>query len=355
MADVTFRPMTRSEADLALFKATFERNGSPRTLQHLRWQYLQNPTGKLYVELAIPEGEAAHAAAIYSVMPVTFRISGREVLGAQSLDTLTDVEFRGKGLFVKMAQSVFARCEQDGVACVYGFPNASSAPGFFKRLGWARLDPVPFLVKPLHAGIFLRRLGPLAKAAAKLPALPLALVTRARLPRSQEILPVSAFDSSFDVLWDRFAQGVGAAVHRDSKYLQWRLVQKPGQRYRMLALYENKDLVAFVAFDVQDKHGGRIGYVLELLHLPGRLAEASNLLREAIAELAADGTELVLAWCLDHSANRAAYRAEGFVHLPERLRPIELHVGVRPLAAPPEANLANRRNWYLSYLDSDTV
>ena len=51
-----------------------------------------------------------------ALMPVTLRISGREGLGAQSLDTLTDVEFRGQGLFVKLAQVVFARCEEEGLA-----------------------------------------------------------------------------------------------------------------------------------------------------------------------------------------------------------------------------------------------
>ncbi len=355
MTDVRLRPMERTEADLAVFKATFDRNGSKRTLKHLRWQYLENPTGKLYVQLAIPANDEARAAAIYSVMPVTLRISGREGLGAQSLDTLTDVEFRGQGLFVKLAQVVFARCEEEGLACIYGFPNGNSAPGFFNRLGWARLDPVPFLVKPLKANYFLRKAKPLASLVSKLPPLPLAFPRRASLPRSQEIRPVTGFDASYDGLWERFAQGVGAAVHRGSKYLEWRLVKKPDFRYRMLALHEHGQLIAFVAFDVQEKHGGRIGYVLELLHEPGRAEDAGRLLQEAIAEMASDGVEVVLAWCLDHSANRGAYRQQGFMPLPERVRPIELHVGVRPLAARAEANLGNRRNWYLSYLDSDTV
>ncbi len=355
MADVTFRPMEPTEADLALFKATFERNGSARTLKHLVWQYSKNPTGKLYVDFAVPPNDTSRAAAIYSVMPVFLRLNGQVVLGTQSLDTLTDVDFRGKGLFTKMALNVFARCEKDGVACVYGFPNGNSAPGFFKKLGWARLDPVPFLVRPLRANYFLRRLGPLKSLAEKLPAIPVGRLGRPSIPRAHEIRPVTRFDSSFDALWERFAQGIGAAVHRDSRYLTWRLLQKPDQKYRVLALFENNQLLAFCAFDVQDKHGGRVGYVLELIHEPGRSADAQRLLQEAIAELAADGAEVALAWCLEHSPNFAAYSKNGFLTLPERVRPIELHVGVRALAAPAEANLANRRNWYLSYLDSDTV
>lgn len=355
MAEVTFRAMESTQADLDLFKATFDRNGSARTIEHLTWQYVRNPTGKLFVELALPVGDTSRAAAVYSVMPVFVRLNGQVLLGAQSLDTLTDAEFRGKGLFVKMAQNVFGKCEREGVAWVYGFPNASSAPGFFRRLGWTRLDPVPFLVRPLRANYFLRRISALSSLASRVPSLPLGPLRRPSLPRSVEIRPVTQFDSSFDELWERFAHGVGAAVHRDALYLEWRLFRKPGQKYRVLALRENSRLIAFCAFDVQEKHGGRIGYVLELLHDPGRADVAQKLLQEAIVEMAAEGAEVVLAWCLPHSPNYRPYRANGFWPLPERLRPIELHVGVRPLAAPPEANLGNRRNWYLSYLDSDTV
>ncbi len=355
MADVSFRAMEPTERDLGLFKATFERNGSPRTLKHLKWQYLDNPTGKLFVDFAVPVGEEGRAAAIYSVMPVYVRLNGAVVLGTQSLDTLTDVDFRGRGLFVKMAQNVFGRCERDGVAWVYGFPNGSSAPGFFRKLGWSRLDPVPFLVRPLRANYFLRRVKPLAALAAKAPPIPLGDLRRVRLPRAQEVRPLTKFDANSDALWERFAQGIGAAVQRDARYLTWRLLAKPDQKYRVLGLYENSQLVAFCAFDVQDKHGGRIGYVLELLHEPGRVEVGERLLQEAVAEMAGEGAEAVLAWCLDHSPNRRAYAKNGFWTLPERVRPIELHCGVRPLAAPLEANLGNRRNWYLSYLDSDTV
>lgn len=355
MTELSFRPMERTEEDLARFKATFDRSGSPRTVEHLRWQYLDNPTGKLLVQFAIPVGDEARAAAIYSVMPVRLRVAGRQVLGAQSLDTLTDADFRGQGLFVKQAKAVFERCEVDGLTCVYGFPNGNSAPGFFRRLEWARLDPVPFLIKPLRANYLLRKVKQLAPLAARLPSLPLASARRAQLPRSQEIRPVRRFGPEFDALWERFAQGVGAAVHRDATYLTWRLLQKPEQRYRVLALFEHGALVAFTAFDVQDKHGGRVGYVLELLHEPGRAQDAARLLQEALAEMASEGAEVVLAWCLEHSPNRDAFRRRGFFALPERVRPIELHVGVRPLRAGAQANLGNRRNWYFSYLDSDTV
>jgi hypothetical protein len=71
--------------------------------------------------------------------------------------------------------------------------------------------------------------------------------------------------------------------------------------------------------------------------------------------MAADGADMALAWCFSHSPNARAYAKVGFVPLPERLRPIELHVGVRVLDESLFDVLTNQENWYLSYCDSDTV
>src|SRR4051794_23161519 len=85
---VRFRPMERSDADLRLFKDCFDRNGSPRSLERLRWQFFEPPEGRLYVDFA--EAGEASLAAIYAVFPVLMSVSGRRVLGVQSIDTLTD-------------------------------------------------------------------------------------------------------------------------------------------------------------------------------------------------------------------------------------------------------------------------
>jgi hypothetical protein len=157
-----------------------------------------------------------------------------------------------------------------------------------------------------------------------------------------------------DALWERFASGVMVAVDRTPQYLRWRL-GKPGERYECLGVFEGAQLVAFCAYTTVDKHGGRIGYVIELLHDPGRHEVGAALLVECLRRMASDGADAVLAWAFRHSPNARAYSKAGFWPLPERLRPIELHVGVRPLDESLTEALTDRRNWYVSYCDSDTV
>ena len=161
MTELAVRAMGTSKEDLRLFRDCFNRNGSQRTDARLVWQYVENPTGTVYVDLAVAGNRVA---SIYASLPVRMRINGAVRLAIQSLDTLTDVEYRGQGLFVRLARSLFARATDERVALVYGFPNGNSAHGFFKRLEWIPLDPVPFLIRPLRSRYVIKRLKLEARA-----------------------------------------------------------------------------------------------------------------------------------------------------------------------------------------------
>jgi GNAT superfamily N-acetyltransferase len=344
------RRMQATDADLAAYKACFDANESPRDARAISWLYRDNPVGKIFVQLAVDEA-SNRIAAIYATMPVWVQIDGKRTLGVQSLDTLTDKDFRGAGLFKRQAQAVYAFCSEDGAAFVYGFPNGNSAHGFFNRLGWTSLDPLPFLFYLVRPAYLASRLGFSRRWLDRLDVR--RRVPTERLPREDEICAVHAIDASFDALWADFSRSVRFAVIRDAAYLQWRL-SKPGESYSILAYRREGVMLAWVAFTVAEKHGGRIGYVIDLIHRLDCVHEAGVLLGRALRDMSAAGADVVLAWNLESSPNHPAFRRGGFHRLPERGRPIELHVGARPLAAQ-NLPLGNRDNWYLSYCDSDTV
>jgi GNAT superfamily N-acetyltransferase len=341
--------MEATDADLIAFGQCFERNGTPRRLDALRWQYLENPTRELFVDLTVSH---ERIAAIYAVQPGLVRVRGTQMLAVQSVDTLVDADFRGRGLFTKMANAVYRRVGDHDAGFVYGFPNANSAPGFFNKLGWLSLDPVPFLVRPLRTA-FVASKVPFGRSLRRLPDLRLP-IGRPRLQATPQLRPVTEFGLELDELWERFSANVMIAVDRSSQYLRWRLA-KPGERYECLGIFEGQQLTAFCAYTTVDKHDGRIGYVIELMHDPERHDAGRALLVECLHRMASDGADAVLAWSFPHSPNARAYAKAGFFPLPERFRPIELHIGVRPLDESLTDVLSDRRNWYISYCDSDTV
>jgi len=63
-------------------------------------------------------------------------IQGKDYKVAQSGDTMTAPEHRKKGLFTILAKACYKLAEESGFACVFGFPNANSYPGFAKNLDW---------------------------------------------------------------------------------------------------------------------------------------------------------------------------------------------------------------------------
>jgi len=272
--------MTATAEDLALFSNCFEKNSTTRRQEVLEWQYLKNPTQRLFVDFAT--GPDGRIAAIYATLPVRMRIAGSVRLAMQSVDTITDTEFRGRGLFLKLATTTYERATSEGAAFVHGFPNGNSAHGFFKRLEWTSLDPVPFLIRPLRARYVLERLK-LEAFARVVPNVPL-VMPRIRPRNASE--PISRFDERFTDLWSDFARSVGVAVERDAAYMNWRLVEKPGEHYIHRGIFDHDRLVAFVSYTVKSKHGGSIGYVMESLCRPGQRKAFRTLSPEALAALA---------------------------------------------------------------------
>ena len=348
--------MCRDDVDVEMVRACFAANGADRSARGLDWQYLRNPVGRLWAELAVDARGSrggASLAALYASLAVKLRIGKSTRVGVQSLDTLTDGAFRGQGLFSTLARATFERAAADGVALVYGFPNSSSGPGFFGKLGWCCLDPVPFLIKPLRTRYLARRLSP--ALAAWLPDIPLLATGSESLARGERPVEVNHFDERYTRLWHSFSENVGVAVERDATYLNWRLVEKPDCEYQRLAILERDQPVAFVAFSLNEKHGGKVGTILELLHAPGNEHTARRLLSIAVGHLARDGADVLLAWCLSHSPNFRSYLRLGFMPFPGRLRPITLHFGVRSLDPGVSSVVNDRTRWYISYLDSDTI
>lgn len=257
--------------------------------------------------------------------------------GLQAVDSFVSETMRGKGIFTQLARAYDNHAEETGADLVWGFPNDNAAPAWFGKLGWFKHGQVPFLIKPLRSGYFFRKLR-------------LGIDFPLTLSRDQKLSAISSIGAWGDVLWDRAEIEIGCAVIRDRDYLSHRLFGAPhAAQYRTVA---DTDLAqpALFATREAEKHGGQIAYVMEALG-GSSLAE---LLMSELGRLRERGVELVLAWSFPWSPNYRVLRKAGFMPLPERLRPIHIWFGSRPKTL--RAELAkNPENWYLSYLDSDTV
>ncbi len=332
------------------YRDAFERNGYPKELDELVWVHLENSVGATVASLT--RSPSNDVAAIYAAMPVVVDLDGQQRLACQSLDTLTDADHRGKGLFVASAKGIYDEARTRGYSFVYGFPNGQSAHGFVSRLGWTLLDPVPFLVKPMRSGYPLQRV--VGSRMGKVLDFPIVRHRSLHLLTQETVREIGRFSDDATTLWELFSQQIKVAVRRDSNYLNWRFVDKPTHSYTRLGYYRDGQLRGFVVFSIQEKHGGRVGYVMELIGDPDDPRVGGVLLNAALNAFVERRVDFALSWCMRSSPNYMDFKRRRFVGLPQALRPIELHFGCVDLHDSCPA-LMFRDHWYISYADSDTV
>lgn len=118
---------------LFLYKHAFN---EIETLDFLKKKYNTAFTGIEYVGFLAYHATTKEPAAYYGVFPSKLTYQGKELIAAQSGDTMTHPNHRGKGLFITLAKMSYDLAKTLGVEFIYGFPNDNSYPGFVKKLDW---------------------------------------------------------------------------------------------------------------------------------------------------------------------------------------------------------------------------
>lgn len=329
---------------------TFSRNDITKYIDEQYWQY--SGMGEIGGYFTYANERNNYYSSIYIVVKRFVKFQQKTISAAQSLDTLTDFDSRGKGFFIKCADRSYEFIKSNGVEFIFGFPNKNSFGGFTSKLGWKSLDPVPFLVLPLNITYFIRKL--LTFGFMDLPNF--YYVKKFKVDSKVIISEVNYFTSEYDSLWKKFSENIAISVVRNAEYLNWRFIDNPQEKYLIYCAMYDGYLAGFIVINIKIKHGGKIGYVMELIFDPSYPFIASSLLSYAVNKFRSESVDVVLSWCFDHSIPYPYFKKAGFYKLPNFLRQIELHFGYKIIKYDEilSEHLSNPRSWYLSYSDSDT-
>lgn len=328
-------------------KRIFVRNGFPRTTTYNQHIYRARLGANARCCLCYDSEELA---GMYAVVPARFKIGGSFLLSYQSLDTIVDQDYRGQKLFQKTALTLYTNLENEGECLVYGFPNVNSFSGFRKYLDWKFLDPVPFLIRPISLSYFIK--SNVLSHLLSFIRFPVFSFGSKRLKHFYEFPDLPGLDA----LCEDFCQSYEVGVHRSLDYLRDRYKFAPEKRYQYIVLTDQaSQLRGFGVFCVEEKHGGRIGYVMEVIAHHNDVKSLGKLIGEIVRQCNRARADCVLAWCFNHSLPYKGYRSNLFVPIPERIRPVELHFGYRYRGGYYSSLLTHRRSWFISYSDSDTV
>jgi len=346
-------------AIIALYERVFGKAMGPtESLRHWQWEFRDNPVPPIAIKLA---WDGDRLVAQYTVSPLRLAVEGREVTACLSHDTMTDPDYQGQGLFVATATALYEDLARQGVAFVFGFPNANSIAGFVRRLGWTEVMPTPVLVRPVRVGKLLRdRTGSrvLAAAGDALARAGLAVAgAGARLAGSGwEVRVESGFGEWADAVWARCSRQHRVWVVRDRAYLNWRYVTRPESGYVVRSAWDGGTCAGWAITTDRVSEQGKVRFVMDAIAASDARGALDALLASVVADASRDGVEMISAIVGPGSPHRATYLRHLFVPLPEKYFPKELHFGCRPLTDDVGTGVLNDPSaWGLAWGDDDVM
>jgi GNAT superfamily N-acetyltransferase len=184
-----------------------------RTAAFLAWKHDHNPFGPSPAWVAVHDGRVV-AFRVLLRWELAHPERGRLRL-VRAVDTATDPDFQGRGLFRRLTLGALDVLEAEGVDAVFNTPNEQSRPGYLK-MGWHQLGRPAVSVRP----------GSVRRLAA-------AALRRERAAAERWSEPCDAGIAARDVdEWPAAPTARGWATPRTAEYLRWRY-RFPDLHYRV--------------------------------------------------------------------------------------------------------------------------
>jgi GNAT superfamily N-acetyltransferase len=204
---------------LALLARSLGREADPRYDALFAWKHEENAFGPSPMWVAV-DGE--RLAGFRVLMPWEFVEHGRVVRAVRAVDTATDPDYQGRGIFTRLALEALDEL-RDEIDFVFNTPNDQSRPGYLK-MGWQVIGRLPTAVRPTG----LRGIPRIATA---------------RVPAERWTAPSTAGVAAADLLADdasltrllgSLPQPAALRTRLSPEYLRWRY-GTPLLAYRAIA------------------------------------------------------------------------------------------------------------------------
>jgi GNAT superfamily N-acetyltransferase len=166
------------EGVLALLARSLGRDADPRYEELFAWKHEENAFGRSPAWVAT---DGDRLAGFRVLMRWEFVEQGRVVHAVRAVDTATDPDYQGRGIFTQLALHAIDELRPE-VDFVFNTPNDQSRPGYLK-MGWQVVGRLPTAVRPTG----LRGIPRIATA---------------RVPAERWSAPSTAGEAAIDLLAD---------------------------------------------------------------------------------------------------------------------------------------------------------
>jgi GNAT superfamily N-acetyltransferase len=233
--------------------------------EFFHWKHLESPFGPSPMWVAL---DGDRIVGFRTFLRWQFcRRDGSSVAAVRAVDTATDPDYQGRGIFTRLTLGALEELRAEGVQMIFNTPNAKSLPGYLK-MGWVQVGRLPTAVMITHFGSVF------------------ALAT-ARRAASLSSIAIRVGERASDV----FADGDGVArllavrgspeglsTERSQQFFAWRYGYEP-LRYRVM-LQGSSPADGLVVFRLRRRGSAVEAVVCDVLVPESDPAVAAVLLRE---------------------------------------------------------------------------
>jgi predicted N-acetyltransferase YhbS len=318
-----------------LFATVF---GFARPVQHDAWKFQKNPDGG-HLGMVAVDGDKIVGQ--YALWPVRMLLGSEEILGAQSLDTMTHPDYRKQGMLGALATACMQEAVRVGVEALYGFAGTESYYPLVANLNWDHVGDVHRWVRPLKASLHPKVPAPAGWALEA--SMRLWPSRRDAAVRIETGAPANEEIQALYASWP-YPKGT-CRVNRRPEWMRWRTALESGHDYEWVRTYRGDALVGLAIW------GKSIARTTSnLLELKGVTAhDLDVLLAEVVRRAGGSGRSFMSTFETDARVRKALRRA-GFVRagiLPFITRSMTPRVL--------KGNIHVMASWQISGIDLDTV
>ncbi|HET8860572.1 GNAT family N-acetyltransferase [Marivirga sp.] len=151
---MNIRPSNTSDISkiIKLLKSSLGESLMPKSEAYWQWKHINNPFGASPVWVAEEDDQIIGVRAF---MQWQWKKNEQVYRAIRAVDTATDPEHQGKGIFKKLTLGLLEQCESEGIDLVFNTPNSQSKPGYLK-MGWEEAGKLPIQIsikKPIKIAI----------------------------------------------------------------------------------------------------------------------------------------------------------------------------------------------------------